>query len=55
MSSDFREFWPSHSKTGYTPLVFCNVVGDEEELVVTTEEGHEKSKSNVKEKNKVVS
>lgn len=52
---DFRKFWPSHSKTGYTPLVFCNVVGGEDELVVTTQEGHEQSKSNVKEKDKVVS
>lgn len=55
VSRDFLKFWPSHSKTGYVPLVFCNVVGNEEELVVTTQEGHEKSKSNVKEKDKVVS
>lgn len=54
VSRDFLKFWPSHSKTGYVPLVFCNVVGNEEELVVTTQEGHEKSKSNVKEKDKVV-
>ena len=55
MNRDFLQFWPSHSETGYVPLVFCNVVGDEEELVVTAQEGHEKSKSNVKEKDKVVS
>jgi len=30
-------------------------VGEEEELVVTTEEGHERAKSNAKEKDKVVS
>lgn len=39
----------------YVPLVFCNVVGKEEELVVTTDEGNERSKSNTKEKDKVVS
>lgn len=55
VSRDFLQFWPCHSETGYVPLVFCNVVGDEEELVVTAQEGHEKSKSNVKEKDKVVS
>ena len=37
------------------PLVFCNVVGEEEELVVTSEEGHQRSKSNLNEKDKVVS
>jgi len=47
-------FWPSHSDTDYVPLVFCNVVGEEEELVVTTEEGNQRSKSNLVEKDKVV-
>jgi len=47
-------FWPSHNDTDYVPLVFCNVVGEEEELVVTTEEGNQRSKSNLKERDKVV-
>ena len=34
--------------------MFCNVVGEEEELVVTTEEGNERSKSNLSERDKVV-
>lgn len=34
--------------------MFCNVVGEEEELVVTTEEGNQRSKSNLKERDKVV-
>ncbi|KAL9956680.1 hypothetical protein ACROYT_G038197 [Oculina patagonica] len=50
----FIHFWPSHTDRDYVPLVFCNVVGEEEELVVTTEEGNQRSKSNVKEKDKVV-
>lgn len=53
-SGDFLNFWPNHTKTTNVPLVFCNVVGEEEELVVKSEEGHERSKSNVKEKDKVV-
>ena len=55
MSNKFVKFWPSHTATDYVPLVFCNVVGKEEELVVTSHEGHERSKSNVEEKDKVVS
>ena len=51
----FAEFWPSHAGRKYVPLAFCNVVGKEEELVVTTDEGNERSKSNIKEKDKVVS
>ena len=47
-------FWPSHNDTDYVPLVFCNVVGEEEELVVTTEEGNQRSKSNLNERDKVV-
>jgi len=49
------EFWPCHTETDYVPLVFCNVSGEEKELVVSTEEGNERSKSNLKEKDKVVS
>ena len=55
ISKKFVKFWPSHTAKDYVPLVFCNVVGKEEELVVTSHEGHERSKSNVKEKDKVVS
>ena len=55
VGKEFVEFWPRHTETSYVPLVFCNVVGEEEELVVTAEEGHERSKSNLKEKDKVVS
>lgn len=51
----FTHFWPSNKDRDYVPLVFCNVVGEEEELVVTTEEGNQRSKSNQKEKDKVVS
>ena len=52
----FINFWPSRKeKSDYVPLVFCNAVGEEEELVVTTEEGNQRSKSNQKEKDKVVS
>ena len=47
-------FWPSHNDTDFVPLVFCNVVGKEEELVVTTEEGNQRSKSNLTESDKVV-
>ena len=54
-SKKFIQFWPCHTEKDYVPLVFCNVVGEEEELVVTTEEGNERSKSNLKEKDKVVS
>ena len=50
----FINFWPSHSDADYVPLVFCNVVGEEEEFVVTTEEGNQRSKSNLKERDKVV-
>ena len=55
MSNKFVKFWPSDTATDYVPLVFCNVVGKEEELVVTSHEGNERSKSNVEEKDKVVS
>lgn len=55
VSRKFAEFWPSHVGRDYVPLVFCNVVGKEEELVVTTDEGNERSKSNTTEKDKVVS
>ena len=55
MSGKFVKFWPSHTAKDYVPLVFCNVVGKEEELVVTSHEGNERSKSNVEEKDKVVS
>lgn len=51
----FIEFWPSHEGRDYVPLAFCNVMGKEEELVVATDEGNERSKSNLKEKDKVVS
>ena len=51
----FINFWPSREDKDYVPLVFCHVVGEEEELVVKTEEGNQRSKSNVKEKDKVVS
>ena len=47
-------FWPSHGDADYVPLVFCNVVGEEEELVVTSEQGNQQSKSNLKERDKVV-
>lgn len=52
---EFINFWPSHKDKDYVPLVFCHVVGEEEELVVTTEEGNQRSKSNMIEKDKVVS
>ena len=47
-------FWPKHTARDYVPLAFCNVVGQEEELVVTSDEGNERSKSNKQEKDKVV-
>ncbi|KAJ7378381.1 helicase [Desmophyllum pertusum] len=50
----FLNFWPSNKETDFVPLVFCHVVGEEEELVVTTKEGNQRSKSNMKEKDKVV-
>ncbi|KAJ7378348.1 helicase [Desmophyllum pertusum] len=50
----FINFWPSHEDEDYVPLVFCDVVGEEEELVVKTEEGNQRSKSNMIEKDKVV-
>ncbi|XP_068761782.1 3'-5' exoribonuclease HELZ2-like isoform X3 [Montipora capricornis] len=54
VSKKVVNFWPNQTGKGYVPLAFCNVVGEEEELVVTTEEGNERSKSNKKEKEKVV-
>ena len=51
---DFINFWPKHTAREYVPLAFCNVVGQEEELVVTSDEGNERSKSNKEEKEKVV-
>ena len=51
---NFINFWPKHTARDYVPLAFCNVVGQEEELVVTSDEGNERSKSNKKEKEKVV-
>ena len=47
-------FWPKHTARDYVPLAFCNVVGQEEELVVTSDEGNERSKSNKQEEEKVV-
>lgn len=54
VSKKVINFWPNHTAKEYVPLAFCNVVGEEEELVVTTDEGNERSKSNKKEKEKVV-
>ena len=54
VSKKVINFWPNQNAKGCVPLAFCNVVGEEEELVVTTEEGNERSKSNKKEKEKVV-
>ena len=54
-TKEYLGFWPSWKRRkAYVPLVFCDVIGEEEELVVTTEEGGQKSKSNIKEKEKVV-
>jgi len=44
--------WPSG---GFNPIAFVNVVGTEDTLMVATEEGSEKSKSNKQETDKVVS
>ena len=54
VSKKVINFWPNHTAKQYVPIAFCNVVGEEKELVVTTDEGNERSKSNKKEKEKVV-
>ena len=51
----FLHFWPCHKDKDYVPLVFCHVAGEERELAVTTEQGNQRSKSNLREKDKVVS
>ena len=51
----FLHFWPCHKDKDYVPLVFCHVAGEEKELAVTTEQGNQRSKSNLREKDKVVS
>lgn len=53
-SKKFLNFWPCHKDKDYVPLVFCHVAGEERELAVTTEQGNERSKSNLQEKDKVV-
>lgn len=54
-SKKFLNFWPCHKDKDYVPLVFCHVAGEERELAVTTEQGNERSKSNLQEKDKVAS
>lgn len=54
VGQNFINLWPKHTARDYVPLAFCNVVGQEEELVVTSDEGNERSKSNKQEKEKVV-
>ena len=51
----FLHFWPCRKDKDYVPLVFCHVAGEERELAVTTEQGNQRSKSNLQEKDKVVS
>lgn len=54
-TKEFLHFWPCHKDKDYVPLVFCHVAGEERELAVTTEQGNQRSKSNLREKDKVVS
>ena len=53
--SSVTTFWPAYtiSKRDF-PLVFCHVEGEEEALLVTTEEGNEQSKYNKQEQKKAV-
>ncbi|KAH3699100.1 hypothetical protein DPMN_074054 [Dreissena polymorpha] len=47
--------WPEHETLGTIPRVFVHLVGNEEMLTVSTEDGNEMSKSNAVEVDYVVS